>query len=334
MLASLLVGTLTSAVCAWGLRVWAQRRQIARKVGAPLVGQDRHLPPVGGLALAIGCAAGALVWSLQSGMRWTQPSMSVVGAGAVVLVIGLIDDFVREISPWQKLLGQSLAWWLLWRGGIIAHIVLLPAWANLLVSLLWTLAIINAFNLLDVADGLAVGIGLIATGTFLTLSLLAGQTALAGVLAGLCGALAGVLMFNFPKATLFLGDSGSLLLGLLLAAFALAISYAPLGREVALLTPLVVLGLPIYDLAFVTMVRVTRGRSPLAKSEDHFVFRLIRQGRSPTAAVLALFALCLAFGLTALVISRSSNPVGLVTIGAVAVVSLWWAVRIARIHVQ
>ena len=333
MLAGLLVGALTSAVCAWGLRLWARRRRIVQKVGAPLVGQDRHLPPVGGLALAIGCAAGACVWSLQSGMRWTEQSMGVVGAGAVILLVGLIDDFVRELSPWQKLLGQCLAWWLLVRGGIVAQIVMMPPWANLLISLIWTLAIINALNLLDIADGLAVGIGLIATGTFLILSLLAGQLGVAGLLAGVCGALAGILAFNFPRATLFLGDSGSMLLGLLLAACALAVSYAPLGREVALVTPLVVLGLPMYDLAFVMLARTRNGRSVWKKSQDHFVLRLMRQGRSPTNAALAMFGLCLAFSCAALVISRTSNLVGLITLSAVAAASLRWGARLARVPI-
>ncbi|MBI3319399.1 MAG: undecaprenyl/decaprenyl-phosphate alpha-N-acetylglucosaminyl 1-phosphate transferase [Candidatus Omnitrophica bacterium] len=333
MLVSLIVGMLTSVGCAVGLRLWARRCHVTGKVGEPLLKQDRDLPPIGGIALALGFLMGAVTLTVQGGLRWTGQWWSMVGAGAVLLIVGLIDDFARELSPWQKLVGQSAAWLLLLRGNITTHIVLLPPWANLAISLVWTLAIVNAFNLLDIADGLAAGIGLIATGTFLILSLLAGQPALAGLLAGLCGALAGILMFNFPRATLFLGDSGSMLLGLLLAAFALAISYAPLGREVALLTPIVVLGLPIYDLAFVTIVRVRQGRSPLVKSGDHFVFRLIQQGRSPTKAVLAIFGFCLAFSLAACVISRTSNLLGLLTLGVVVVMSLWWGVRLARVRI-
>lgn len=295
--------------------------------------QDRDLPPVGGIALAMGSLAGALTWMAQGGMRWTHEWWSLVGAGAVLFLVGLIDDFVRELTPWQKLLGQVAAWALLLRGGITAHIVVLPAWANLLLSLLWTLAIINAFNLLDIADGLAAGIGLITSVTFLILSLLAHQPEFSGWLAGLSGALAGVLLFNFPRARLFLGDSGSLLLGLLLAALALAIQYAPLGREVALFTPIMVLGLPLYDLAFVSIVRATQGRSLFKKSPDHFVFRLIRQGRSSTNAVLTVFALCLAFDVTALVVSQVSNAVGLLLCSVVLAGAVCWAVRTARIQV-
>lgn len=330
----LLVGAITSALSATGLRAWARRRHIVQKVGTPLVAHDRALPPIGGIALALGCVAGAIIWFFRGGLRWTDQGWSLVGAGVVILIVGLMDDFVRELAPWQKLLGQCVAWWLLVRGGIVAQIVMVPPWANLTVSLIWTLAIINALNLLDIADGLAVGVGLIATGTFLILSLLAGQLGVAGLLAGVCGALAGILAFNFPRATLFLGDSGSMLLGLLLAAFALAISYAPLGREVALVTPVMVLGLPIYDLVFVTIVRARNGRSVLKKSRDHFIFRLIQEGRSPTKAVLAMLGLCLVFGVAALVIVRTSNVFGFTVLGVVIASSLWWARRIARVQVQ
>lgn len=333
MLGSFLIGILTTIVCAVALRGWARRRSMVRKVGTPLMDQERELPPVGGLALALGCGAGVASWYMQGGIQWTNQLAGLAGAVAVILVIGLIDDFVRELAPWQKLLGQGLAWLLLVRGGIMSEIFMVPSWANLVISLIWTLAIINAVNLLDIADGLATGIGLIAAGTFLILSLLANQVALAGLLAVVCGSLLGVLVFNFPRATLFLGDSGSMLLGLLLAACALAISYAPLGREMALLTPIVVLGLPIYDLAFVTIVRARNGRSVVRKSEDHFVLRLIRKGLSPTKAVLAMFGLCVVFATTALVISQTSNLVGLVTFGAVLVASLWWAIRIARVPI-
>lgn len=332
--ASFLIGVLVSVVYAAGLRRWALRRRIVRKVGTPLGEQARDLPPVGGLALAVGCLAGGLAWYVQGGIGWTRELSGLAGAGAVILLIGLIDDFVRELRPWQKLLGQCLAWLLLVRGGIVTQMVMLPPWANLLVSLIWTLAIINAMNLLDIADGLAVGIGFIAAGTFAILSILGGQVALGGLLVVVCGALLGVFVFNFPRATVFLGDSGSMLLGLLLAACALAISYAPLGRESALLTPIVVLGLPIYDLAFVMIVRRRNGRSVIEKSQDHFVFRLVRKGFSPTRAVVAMFGLCLAFAATAIIICRASNPVGLMTIGIVLVAALWWGVRIARVPVN
>lgn len=330
MLVGFLIGTLTSVVCAMVCRAWAHRRQVLRKVGTPLVEEARSLPPVGGLALALGCVAGTVAWALQGGIWWMDHLLGLAWAGAVMLVVGLIDDFVRELRPWQKLLGQGLAWLCLVRSGIVAEIFMLPSWANVVVSLLWTLGIINALNLLDITDGLAAGIGLIAAGTFLILSLLADQVAVAGLLAVLCGALLGVWMFNFPRATLFLGDSGSMVLGLWLAAFALAISYAPLGREVALLTPIVVLGLPIYDIAFVTVLRARNGRSVFKKSQDHFVFRLMRQGLSPTRAVLAMLGLCLAFSLAALVVSRASNVVGIATVGVVVMTSMWWGLRLGR----
>jgi len=329
-----LIGVVTSLMAAILLRAWARQRGIAKKVGTPLMPESRALPPVGGLAFALGCAVVLFGWQLQAAVIWTDKAIGLLAACAVILLVGLVDDFVRELAPWQKLLGQGLAWLFLVRGGIMTDIVALPPWANLLVSLLWTLAIINAFNLLDIADGLAGGIALIAAATLLILSLQAGQLVVAGTLAVIIGALAGVLVFNRPRASLFLGDSGSMLLGLLLAALSLAISYAPLGREIALLTPLFVLGFPLYDLAFVTIMRVRQGRPVFRKSPDHFVFRLMRQGYSVTKAIVVMYLLALAFGLTALIVSTASNAVGMGLVAAVLVVAVWWAARMAKVPVN
>ena len=331
VLAGAVIGAVVSIVSALGLRAWAHRRQMLQKVGTPLAEHGRPLPPVGGAALALGCAIGAAVCWGGLGIRQATPWIWLAMAAGLTLIVGLIDDFVRELSAWQKLVGQSLAWLCLARADILTHIVMLPAWANWLVSLVWTLAIINAFNLLDIADGLAVGVGLIATGTFLVVSRFAGQPAVAGLLAVLGGALLGVFIFNFPRATLFLGDSGSMLLGVLLAAFALIIKYAPLGREVALLTPVVVLGFPLYDLAFVTLVRIAQRRAVFKKSPDHFVFRLMHMGRSPVQAVLAMLGMCALFGTTALVVSRAPNLPGAITLSVLGGFFLWWAVRLFRI---
>lgn len=331
MLIHVLIGAVTSALCAVLLRSWARRRRIVKKVGTPLTKQDRSLPPVGGLALAAGLAAGVVSAHARGALAVTDPLIAFLASAALLLAVGLIDDFVHELSPWQKLLMQVLAWLVLLRGGVVTHIVMLPAWANLLLSLGWTLTIINALNLLDIADGLAVSIGLIASGTLLFVSLQVGQVGIAILLAVLCGALLGVLVFNAPRATLFLGDSGSMVVGLALAALSIAISYAPLGREMALLTPLIVLGVPLYDLAFVAIVRMRNGHPVLKKSRDHFIFRLIRQGLSPTQAVQAMLGLCLAFSAAAVVVSRASNFIGAVTLGGVLVFACWWAVRMARV---
>jgi len=299
-----------------------------------LVKGTRNLPPVGGIALALGSAAGLLHWQLLGGGRWTTELTCVLLAGGLIFTLGLIDDFVRELSPWQKVVGQAAAWLFLVRGGIIIRIVYLPGWANLLVALLWTLTIVNAFNLLDVVDGLAIGIAVLAAATFFLITAMTHQTAISWGLAILCGALGGVLLFNFPRARLFLGDSGSMLAGLWLAAVAVLISYAPLGREVALLTPLLVLGLPVYDLVFVMIVRARQGRSVFRKSRDHFVFRLIQQGCSPVQAAMAMFGLCLAFSLTALIVNLASNPIGFLTVGGVVAFTLWWGVRMARVRMD
>ncbi len=334
MLGPALIGAATSGICAVAFREWARAWRVEHKVGASRRREARSLPPVGGLAFALGGVAGLLSRQSRMGLVWTDQTIGLALACGVILVVGLIDDFVRELSPGQKLLGQGVAWLLLAKGGMVTQIMLLPPWANLLVSLLWTVTIINAINLLDIADGLAGGIALIALLTLLVLSLLTGQVIVAGSLGVLAGSLVGVLVFNLPRASLFLGDSGSMLVGLLLAAFTILVSYAPVGREIALLTPLLVLGLPLYDLAFVILMRLRRGRSIVKKSPDHFVFRLMRQGCSPRDAMTAMFVLALAFSLAALLVGSVSNAVGALTVGLVLLVAVGWGVRMARVNMD
>ena len=114
----------------------------------------------------------------------------------------------------------------------------------------------------------------------------------------------------------------------------LAISYAPMGREIALVIPILVLGLPLFDLLFVIVVRQLNGRSPIRKSKDHFVLRLIQRGLSPTRAVLAMYMLCILFSFAALLVAHVSNKMGALVLFAVFALSLWWAVRMAKVKVE
>src|SRR3989338_365572 len=112
MVAGALVSMVVSLIVAAGLRQWAVSRRIVRKVGAREEGPAREAPPVGGLALALGLTAGVVAWQLRGGGAWSPQLLGLAAGGAVLLVVGLIDDFVRELDPWQKLLGKVAAWWL------------------------------------------------------------------------------------------------------------------------------------------------------------------------------------------------------------------------------
>jgi UDP-GlcNAc:undecaprenyl-phosphate GlcNAc-1-phosphate transferase len=181
-------------------------------------------------------------------------------AAVVIFAIGLIDDLVH-LRPSYKLVGQLAAASVLLMSGIGlwltgSYIV------DVMVSLFWFVGITNALNLLDNMDGLAGGVGAIAASFLGVNFLLAGDPGLAGVAFAFSGALVGFLVHNYPPARIFMGDSGSLFTGLLLAG--LALSPAPgLSRSLfsVVVVPAIVLAVPILDMTFVTVTRLLEGRS-------------------------------------------------------------------------
>jgi len=205
---------------------------------------------------------------------------------------------------------------------------------NVFVSILWILAIMNALNLLDVVDGLAGGIALTAFGTLLIVCMLIGHVLLANLLSILCGGIAGFLLFNGFRASLFLGDSGSMLLGLLLAVFAIAPQYAVIGHETALITPILIVAVPLYDLLFVVIIRLINGRSPVHKSLDHFVFRLIKIGYSPVRAAALLIVLGFLFSAAAMCLLKLPRDAGMIIIIGVNLLAILGGVKLARVKLN
>src|SRR5690606_21547949 len=143
--------------------------------------------------------------------------------------------------------------------------------------------IINAFNFLDNMDGLSAGIAMILAGLYLIITLHGGQWFVAGLCALLCGSLLAFLCFNLPPARLFMGDGGSLVVGLLMAIISVRTTYYhPVGEyyKHGVMMPLIMMAVPLYDLFSVTIVRLSRGTSPFRGDHNHFSHRLVRLGLS------------------------------------------------------
>jgi UDP-GlcNAc:undecaprenyl-phosphate GlcNAc-1-phosphate transferase len=168
---------------------------------------------------------------------------------------------------------------------------------------LWLVGITNAFNIIDIMDGLAAGTAVIScVAMFAIVVALPGRQSLAMVAtAALGGASLGFLRHNFFPARIYLGDAGSYLLGALLGALALEISYASVNR-VALLAPLLILWLPVFDTVLVMILRGRRRMSVVRASNDHFALRLVARGRTRKQAVLLAYLLDALFGLMGLLV--------------------------------
>ena len=260
----------------------------------------RHpIPLLGGLAIVAGVLAALLVLPVaaEDGRVW-----GVLSAAIVVAATGLWDD-LRGLSVAAKLLAQLAAAAILVSTGLFVDLAL-PAWSDGALTILWIVGMTNAFNLLDNMDGLAAGVTATAALGFLALTAPQGGFA-PSLAASLLGAALGFLVYNFHPARIFMGDAGSLFLGVLLAVLGLELQTG-LGVTkpwIAALVPILVLAVPIFDTTLVTVSRWRRGHNPLTTpGQDHLSHRLTRRGFSIRGSVLAICLvglLCSGFALLA-----------------------------------
>ncbi len=256
---------------------------------------SQGIPLVGGVAMGLSFIFASLAGFLLYKNLWLQ-ARGIIITSFIMLVFGIIDD-CKELSIPAKFLVQIIAVSLLVTFGIRTQIVYIGTLANMIVTFIWVLGISNAFNHLDVIDGLAAGTAIIISLAFFIVSFLNADIKNAILTLALSGAIFSFLIYNFPPAKIYMGNSGSHFLGFILAVIALAISYAPLERKVALTAPLFILGFPIFDTAFLILMRLRQGRSAFKKSNDHLALRFLKLGYSKNKTlifmlVLTVFFLC------------------------------------------
>ena len=229
-------------------------------------------------------------------------SVGVLIGSVLILVLGLVDD-VKKLSIFAKLSGQIVVAAITVSLGATTTIACLPAWLNMLVAAIWIVALINAFNLLDIMDGLCIGISLIISIFFLIASFVTGTQPIATLFWMFSGALAAAFIYNYPPAKLYLGDSGSMLLGFMFACSALSISYAPENfNKLSLFVPVLILGLPLYDLSLTVFMRAKKSIPIMSKSNDHLVFILRSLGLSTRKILIIIYAATICFGICALLL--------------------------------
>ncbi len=269
----------------------------------PLLGGSAMLAAI--LLPALLVAALAAVWNAQGTPGWVPaalavhvggvvaktPEMLIVLAGAVALhAIGLVDDRKR-LGPWLKLAGQVVC-----AAGVVflcdvRLLTMLGEPASSILSVGWIVLICNAFNLLDHMDGLSAGVAAICAAALLAAAAAAGELFVAGWLCLLLGASVGFLVHNFPPATVFMGDAGSLVLGYLLAVLSILTTYrrGPEAGYYGIFAPLVLMAVPLYDTFSVLALRLRERASPVVGDTRHFSHRLLRRGMGPRKAVLTIY---------------------------------------------
>ncbi|HOK66769.1 MAG TPA: MraY family glycosyltransferase [Anaerohalosphaeraceae bacterium] len=243
------------------------------------------------------------------GFRTKRVDLLLVLACALILhIMGLWDD-KKRLGPLSKLTVQILV---SAAAATLADIRLEFFIQNRLItivlSVLWMVILINAFNFLDNMDGVSAGIAAITAAVLLTAAVRSGQVFIGGLAVLLLGSLLGFLVFNFPPATIFMGDAGSLVIGFFVAVLTLRTTYYNPALELSLsavFMPLVVMAVPLYDFASVVFLRLRQGKSPLIGDTQHFSHRLRRRGLSDRQVALTLYLATLCTSAGAVVLQKT-----------------------------
>ena len=249
------------------LRDSARRLGILDRPDGGLKTQREPVPYFGGLAVYA-----AVLFPVAIFLRFSDQLMGLLLASTLIVLLGLIDD-VGGLSPRIKLLVQVIAVFLMVKSGIRIRIEFIPPLACVALTFLWMIVMTNGFNLIDVMDGLAAGVACVSAAALAFIFMLQGESIGAIVCVSLAGALLGFLRYNRPPAQVYLGDTGSLLLGFLLGGLAIKCDYT-LRNPLGWLTALAVFAVPLFEIVFVSWLRFRRGASILAGSRDHFSLRL------------------------------------------------------------
>ncbi len=289
--------------------------------------QQVPVPYLGGLAIYL-----AFLVSLAFTFEFRQDVLGIVLAGTLVVMLGLIDD-LKVISPRTKLAGQLLAVFVLIKSGVRIEIWAWPDWLCLALTVFWMVGLINAFNLLDIMDGLSAGVGLISAAFLLVVALLNEDLTIAFMLAALIGSLLGFLRYNFHPASIYMGDTGAMFLGFMVGALAMIGRYSE-THSVALVAPLLILGVPIFDTCFVMYIRSLRGLPIFLGSPDHMALRLRHWGMTVPQVVLISYLATGSMGGIGLLVMMIDEHLALGVVGVTLVLLGLLALRLKRVDVR
>lgn len=256
-------------------------------------------PIVAGLlVIALGVLPEATIDNLSYGFgqrKWQL--LAIIGGAIGMVILGWLDDR-HELSPAWKFGGQLLITLAVAASGVRITLFVPSVVFSYAVTMFWMLTLINALNFMDNMNGLCAGIGAIAAGWFAVIAMGHGQYLVALLALAIGGALLGFLPYNFPKASSFLGDAGSHLVGYLLAVLAILPHFysEESPNRIAVISPLLVLGVPLLDLVWVVIIRWRLGKPFWIGDNNHLSHRLNRRGFTRPVAVLLLWLAGLAFG--------------------------------------
>ena len=288
----------------------------------------RPMPYLGGIAIYL-----SFLLALAFSFKLDQEVLGLLLAGTIVLLLGFIDD-LGFLKTWGKFVGQLIAVLVLVKSGIFIKLVFLPMYVSIPLTFLWLVGMMNAFNIIDVMDGLTAGVAFFASLAFFCVALLNGKMMIAIVAITLAGSLLGFLRYNFSPARIYMGDAGSMFLGLMIGAMAMIGSYTE-KNFLGFLAPLVILGIPIFDTLQVMVARWYKGIPFYQGSPDHYALRLQATGLSVRGVTWLSYGTAAILGGIGILIMHASALYHVVTVvGLLALVGLISILLLQRIRVK
>ena len=298
---------LTSIVKWMAVRFGVLDRPDPRKIHAV------PIPLLGGLAVFVAFFGAHLVH-----MDFTMKTKGLFYGATLILIVGLLDDVLHGLSDKIRLIAQVAATAIVIHYGIVLDFFPHTSWGHIIsiiLTLVWIVGITNAVNFMDGMDGLCSGMGAVSAGIFFIIAYQTNQPYLGFVSACLCGACAGFLVHNFKPASIFLGDAGSTTIGFILACLGLKGSWSAGNPFISFTVPVLVLGVPIFDMIYTSIERFWSGKvhsvGELLRyaGKDHFHHRLVNHGFNRWQTILFLYFLSITLGLSAVVITRTGSMI-------------------------
>lgn len=319
-------------------------RKIAFKTGAVDVPKDNRrmhkkpIPYLGGVAIYIAVVVGILVFMPLK----NTATVAILIGGTIIMISGLIDDFM-DLSPKAKLLFQVIAGIILILGGIEIETLTYPlptaegvslinlGLLGVPVTLFWVVGITNTINLIDGLDGLSAGVTTISSLTLMVVAHKLGDfetVIIAGIIAGGC---LGFLPYNFNPASIFMGDAGALFLGFMLAGISIE-GVMKSAATIAVVVPILILGIPVFDTTFAIFRRLAKGQHPMQADKGHLHHRLLRRGYSVKSTVLILYSISIFFGIAAVAIVKVNSKQSVQLSIVLFIATVIFAVLVGRIE--
>lgn len=295
----------------------------ARKIHASPV------PLLGGGAIYL---AVIVSLALFGQLAYVQQTASILVGATLMSMLGVWDD-KWGLRPLAKLVGQVVAASILFYSGIRVEF-LRNEWLNYAATVLWVIVITNALNLMDNMDGLAGGVAAVASVFFFLIATLTNQVLIAPMAAVLVGACMGFLYYNFNPAYIFMGDTGSLFLGFMLAAVGIKLRFPANYDIVTWMVPVLVLGVPLFDTVLVTLSRIRRGIPISRGGKDHLSHRLVALGFTKREAVMILYLIQGALGVAALVVMQADLYEGYSVGAVVLLAALFGAYKLEQLDLS